>query len=164
MTDETQPLPLFVYGTLKQMTTLEFAAGRTAFSARPTNEITTQDAILPGFEIFTGERNQGWPYIVPRAGKEAHGKLVFGLSEIELRRLKAYESYFDVDTDKSYPLFSPERMSVLMDGKPIECYVYVPVFENWKRPNWRNHEEAQETARLELSARRTQQCKPFEHG
>ncbi len=146
-------LPLFVYGTLMERATLEYVLGRTAISARPYRPIVAEEAVLHNFQVFRGEKGQGWPYIVSRLGAQAPGYLVSGLSANDIFKLDSHESFFDSTTETTRPLFTRERVTVIANGRSIECDVYVPVFENWHNPNWRNMVEADETGQLDLAGR-----------
>jgi hypothetical protein len=148
MNEDSETLPLFVYGTLMDTATMDFALGRTALNARPHSPIKAEKAVLSGFQVFTGDRGKGWPYIVPRDGAAAEGQLVSGLSAKDIWRLDIHESVYDPETETRYPLFTRQCVTVIANGREVECDTYMPVFENWRDPNWRSRAEEAETTKI----------------
>jgi len=77
--------PLFFVGTLMDRDILSAVLGR------PARRLRREDAVLKGFAVRRAD-GESYPILVEAAGREAHGVLIYGLSEQDLARLAYYES------------------------------------------------------------------------
>jgi gamma-glutamylcyclotransferase (GGCT)/AIG2-like uncharacterized protein YtfP len=97
---------LFVYGTLMSESHLYSLTGR-RFSRRR--------ARLEGFERILP--NQGYPYVVPKAGGQVEGFLIEDVDDASLRTLDAYE-----DEGR---LYHRRPVEVLSAGRRVPCQTYL---------------------------------------
>ena len=97
---------LFVYGTLMSEAHLYSLTGR---------RFRQQRARLEGFERILP--NQGYPYVVPKAGGQVEGFLLEDVDDASLRTLDAYE-----DEGR---LYARRPATVVVDGRAIDCQLYV---------------------------------------
>ncbi|MFW8636588.1 NUDIX domain-containing protein [Cribrihabitans pelagius] len=108
---------LFLYGTLRHLPLLELVLGREG------EALNAQAARLPGFGVFQ-VKGQPFPSIEERAGMQAEGILVRGLSEDDLDALNFYEGGFD---------YALKPVSVLCaEGQEARAEVYFPEPGLWE--------------------------------
>ncbi|NNE53257.1 MAG: NUDIX domain-containing protein [Sulfitobacter sp.] len=100
---------LFFYGTLRHMPLLEIVLGK------DTDALDFAQATLPGFEVSSVAEGP-FPMIAEKAGAEARGLLVRGLSDADIARLDFYEGGFAFDL----------VLAPLSDGQQTEVYVPKP--------------------------------------
>ncbi|PSL17249.1 NUDIX domain-containing protein [Shimia abyssi] len=107
---------LFFYGTLRHVPLLSVVLGRDA------EALDVVDAVLVDHEVFA-VKNEVFPMIAA-GGNGAKGILVFGLSDLDVERLRFYEGGFDYDL---------EPVQVQANGKTHDTRVFFPEPGLWER-------------------------------
>lgn len=106
---------LFFYGTLRDRDVLAAVLGHGLES------LDIREAVLPGFEVCA-VAGQDFPFGRWRAGADAPGLLVSGLSGDDVARLDYYEGAY---------LYELQPARVLADGAPYEAEVFASDHEGW---------------------------------
>lgn len=97
---------LFVYGTLMSEE-LVYSLTRRRFPRC--------DAELPGFARFVPP--MGYPYILPQAGAQVRGVVLFGIDPVSLAALDHYED--------EGSLYHRCHVQVMVQGHSVPCDTYV---------------------------------------
>lgn len=98
---------LFVYGTLMQDRHIQMLLGRL---------VETQSGILHNYIRIAP--SWSFPFVVPQAKTKTHGRVLFDLTEEEMKILDQFEDEGN--------LYVRQRVQVDMEsGKRISCYTYV---------------------------------------